>query len=145
MRVRLTQQLSGDRAPGQPWPAAGEEIDLPDSEARGMINAGTAVDPGYTAPTVLVPPAGVHTPGAVLHADGTAMVRAPADALADPEGTRRAVADAAAGNHEQVSRELGFSRPDGSALTDADRRDQAARQGTKSGTRTPDRSTVGKG
>ncbi len=41
MKVRLTQQITGTRD-GQPWPAAGEEIDLPESEALALLQGGTA-------------------------------------------------------------------------------------------------------
>jgi hypothetical protein len=41
MKVRLTQTISGTRD-GKPWPAAGEEIDLPESEAVAMLQNGTA-------------------------------------------------------------------------------------------------------
>jgi hypothetical protein len=113
----MTQQMQGDRA-GQPWPPPGEEIDLPDDEAQGLIDGGTAVKPDHTEGKVLVPPAGVHTPGNVLHDDATtAMVEAPADAVRDPAGTRQAAADAAQGNTTQVSRDGGYQHADGSALT----------------------------
>lgn len=39
MRVRMLVDASGTRN-GQPWPARGEEIDLPDGEAVGYCQAG---------------------------------------------------------------------------------------------------------
>lgn len=42
MRVRLLVEVSGTRN-GQPWPARGNEVDLPDEEARSMISALMAV------------------------------------------------------------------------------------------------------
>lgn len=41
MKVRLTQQITGTRD-GQPWPAAGEEVDLPESEALALLQGGAA-------------------------------------------------------------------------------------------------------
>ena len=40
MRVRINVQPSGAYN-GQPWPAVGDEIDLPDHVALGMLQAGT--------------------------------------------------------------------------------------------------------
>lgn len=102
MRVLLTQQISGARD-GQPWPAPGNEIDLPDAEARALLTGGNAVEAGTKAhgEKVLVPPAGVHTPGrTALDAgeQGPPLVEAPADALSDPEGAKQAYRDAQAGN-----------------------------------------------
>lgn len=42
MRVRLLVSLSGTRD-GQPWPPMGNEMDLPDAEARDMIAALQAI------------------------------------------------------------------------------------------------------
>ena len=42
MQVRLIYKLDGTRN-GQPWPALGEVIDLPVSEAINLINHGYAV------------------------------------------------------------------------------------------------------
>lgn len=42
MRVRLLVEVSGTRN-GQQWPPMGNEIDLPDDEARQMISAQQAV------------------------------------------------------------------------------------------------------
>lgn len=42
MLVRLLVQISGTRD-GKPWPPKGNEVDLPDDEARQMISALQAV------------------------------------------------------------------------------------------------------
>lgn len=99
MRVRMTSQISGTRD-GQPWPAPGQEIDLPDSEAQALISGGTAVDSSTESGTVLVPPAGVHTPGRTAIGDESPYVEAPADAVADPEAAKRAAEKAAAGEYD---------------------------------------------
>lgn len=41
MKVRLVTPMSGTRD-GKPWPAAGEEVDLPDAEALPMLQNGSA-------------------------------------------------------------------------------------------------------
>lgn len=41
MKIRLNQTVSGTRD-GKPWPAAGEEVDLPDAEALALLQNGTA-------------------------------------------------------------------------------------------------------
>ena len=41
MKVRLTSEITGSRD-GEPWPAAGEEIDLPESEALALLQNGSA-------------------------------------------------------------------------------------------------------
>lgn len=41
MKVRLNVALSGTRN-GHAWPACGETVDLPDSEALGMVAGGLA-------------------------------------------------------------------------------------------------------
>lgn len=41
MRVKLLIELSGDRD-GRPWPARGEEVDLPDDEGALMCANGYA-------------------------------------------------------------------------------------------------------
>lgn len=41
MKVKLTQTMSGTRD-GQPWPAAGQEVDLPESEAVALLQNGGA-------------------------------------------------------------------------------------------------------
>jgi hypothetical protein len=113
----MTQQVQGSRD-GAPWPAPGGEVDLPDEEANALIQGGAAVAKDHTEDKVLVPPAGIHTPAGTTHQNpSTEMVQAPADAISDPEGTRRAVADAAAGNTTTVSQEVGYQHPDGSALS----------------------------
>lgn len=48
MKVRLKSDISGSRD-GQAWPAAGEEIDLPDGEAASLIQTGVAVPVGKGA------------------------------------------------------------------------------------------------
>lgn len=118
MRVRLTTQISGTRD-GREWPAPGTVIDLPDSEAHGLLTAGTAVEPGDDPGTVMVPPAGVHQPYLPDNAE-QALVEAPADALSDPEGTKRAVNAAAEGDVTGVPVGVGVQHPDGSARTPAE-------------------------
>ncbi|MEU6344480.1 hypothetical protein ABZ883_26430 [Streptomyces sp. NPDC046977] len=41
MQVRMKTTLSGTRD-GQPWPARGELVDLPDEEAAHMVSVGLA-------------------------------------------------------------------------------------------------------
>lgn len=41
MRVIMRAQISGTRD-GQEWPARGQAIDLPDTEAADLLNAGLA-------------------------------------------------------------------------------------------------------
>lgn len=41
MRVRMKHQISGTRE-FKPWPAPGEEIDLPDDEAVTLLGQGMA-------------------------------------------------------------------------------------------------------
>ncbi|GAB3884572.1 hypothetical protein [Terrabacter terrigena] len=48
MKVRLTSEISGSRD-GKPWPAAGEEIDLPADEAASLVASGAAVPAGRGA------------------------------------------------------------------------------------------------
>lgn len=119
MRVLMTQQVSGGRN-GQPWPAAGEEIDLPDAEARAAIQGGTAVEAGKPSPDkVAVPPAGIHVPGATGFAHGSVgLVEVPADALSDPEGVRAALVAREAGDSAtSVPAGTGVQRGDGSAMS----------------------------
>lgn len=100
MKVRLTQQIQGDRD-GRAWPEPGTEVDLPDAEARSLISGGSAVEAGHKADTVLVPPMGVHTPGRVaMPADAVSpLVEAPADATADPDAAAAAYRAAQAGDY----------------------------------------------
>lgn len=42
MRVRLTVSISGTRE-GKDWPPVGAYMELPDDEARQMIQAGNAI------------------------------------------------------------------------------------------------------
>ena len=43
MKIRMKVQISGTRN-GAAWPAAGSEVELPDSEARDLVATGQAVD-----------------------------------------------------------------------------------------------------
>jgi hypothetical protein len=116
MKVRLTQQISGSRN-GQPWPAAGTEIDLPDDEARSLLMGGSAVDTSDDRGTVMVPPDGVHTPYLPENA-GQPLVEAPADAASDPEAARAAANKAATGDFDAVlAPGVGAQHSDGSAYT----------------------------
>lgn len=120
MRVLLVHQISGARD-GQGWPAPGTEIDLPDAEARSLISSGSAVEAGKASgEKVLVPPMGVHTPGRTAIDAGTQgppLVEAPADAVADPEGAKQAVRDAAEGNVTAGPPEIAHQDSSGLALT----------------------------
>lgn len=117
MRVRLTTQISGTRN-GQEWPPPGHTVDLPDFEAKALISNGSAVEPGEDRGTVMVPPAGVHTPGSVLRSDlAQPFVEAPADAVADPDGTKQAMKDASEGRGREVPIGVGVQHRDGHALT----------------------------
>jgi hypothetical protein len=141
MRVRLTSQISGTRQ-GQAWPEPGTEIDLPDDEARDLLTAGTAVEVDHDAGTVMVPPAGVHTPGTPATDEArNELVKAPGDALADPDATAKAMRDAREGNTAQVPAGTGVQHPDGHALTpeeldesaEAERENREAWAGSKVG------------
>jgi hypothetical protein len=87
--------------------------------------------------TVLVPPAGVHTPGTTAHGDGQPLVEAPADAFSDPDAAAKAYQDAQAGNFAKIGpKSLANQNADGSAMTpqqlaDAEKaeKEQAARLG----------------
>jgi hypothetical protein len=117
MKVRMLQQISGSRQ-GQPWPAPGEEIDLSDAEARSAISGGTAEALDTKHDTVLVPPAGIHTPGTVAFGD-TPLVAVPVDGVADPDGTRAALKTVAEGGSDKtVPYGTGVQAPDGSAMTE---------------------------
>lgn len=48
MRVAMKLQISGTRN-GEPWPARGETIDLPDDEAAALVAQGAAEPAGETA------------------------------------------------------------------------------------------------
>lgn len=59
MKVTLKGQMSGSRD-GVPWPPAGSEMDLPDSEAAALLNSGlarpvNAKDAGVETAVVLDP------------------------------------------------------------------------------------------
>jgi hypothetical protein len=71
--------------------------------------------------TVLVPPAGVHTPGRVALGDESPYVEAPADAEANPEAAREAYLKAQRGEHD-VALPAGVipQNADGSAKTPAE-------------------------
>lgn len=43
MRVTMTQHVGGFRD-GEPWPARGETIDLPDHEGANLVRSGLAVE-----------------------------------------------------------------------------------------------------
>lgn len=117
MKVRMLQQVSGDRN-GQPWPAPGEPMELSDAEVRAAISGGTAEPWDAKHDTVLVPPAGVHTPGTTAYDDVT-LVAAPVDAVADPEGARAAYRTAVEGGSDKtVPSGTGVQNPDGSAMTE---------------------------
>jgi hypothetical protein len=116
MEVRLLQQISGTRN-GLNWPAPGTVVDLPDSEARDMVNSGLAADPGDETRTVMVPPDGVHVPGTTGWPDSVPLVEAPEDAVTDPEGA--ASAATAADRHESamdVPVGTGTQHPSGLAM-----------------------------
>jgi len=48
VRVAMKHQISGTRN-GDPWPARGETIDLPDDEAGALLAQGAAEPAGETA------------------------------------------------------------------------------------------------
>ncbi|WP_098010486.1 hypothetical protein [Streptomyces sp. sk226] len=45
MQVRMNVTVSGTRN-GEPWPEIGEVVDLPDDEAKQLLDGGLAVKPG---------------------------------------------------------------------------------------------------
>jgi hypothetical protein len=150
MRVRLTSQISGTRQ-GQEWPEPGTEIDLPDDEARNLLTAGTAVEVDHDAGTVMVPPAGVHTPGTPATAEARQeFVEAPGDALADPDATAQAMRDSRDGDVKLVPAGVGVQHPDGHALTpdeldesvEVERENREAWAGSKVGQDKPAKSTA---
>lgn len=56
MKIILLAEISGVRD-GKPWPAVGEVVDLPDDEARVLIDNGIAeADEAPTAPEAAVAP-----------------------------------------------------------------------------------------
>lgn len=77
--------------------------------------------------TVLVSPAGVHTPGRTAMGGETPYVEAPADAAGNPEAARAAYEKAQRGEHD-VTLPAGVipQNPDGSAMT-RDQADEAVR------------------
>lgn len=58
--VRLVANISGTRN-GEDWPAAGQEVTLPDDEADLLIRNGQAVDPGQEEENALADVLGVST------------------------------------------------------------------------------------
>lgn len=114
MRVTMLQQVSGSRD-GQAWPGPGSEVDLPDWEARGLIQGGVAVDAKEKLATVLVPPAGIHTPGAVALGGESPLVEVPVDGVRGYAQTRDALRARSEGN---FTRSAGHPQhADGSAAT----------------------------
>lgn len=107
MKVRMTQQVSGSRN-GQPWPEPGMEAEVSDAEGRALIQGNVAQPLDYKGDTVLVPPAGVHTPGRTAYADVN-LVEVPVDAVADPEA-------AVAAHKAMLSGESAKSVPAGSSV-----------------------------
>lgn len=89
-QARMVTQVSGTRN-GVAWPEPGMPApdDLSDSEVRALVNGGSAVWADSQSDPVLVPPAGVHTPGRVAYGD-VDLIEAPADAVADPEAATEA-------------------------------------------------------
>lgn len=119
----MTAQLSGTRN-GQNWPEPGMEVDVSDAEARALIQGNNAVPVDHKGDVVLVPPAGVHTPGRTAYGDVN-LVEVPADAVADPKAAV-AAHRAAMGGESAKSVPAGSSiqNHDGSAMT-ADQIDDA--------------------
>jgi hypothetical protein len=71
--------------------------------------------------TVLVSPAGVHTPGRTAMGDESPYVEAPGDALADPEAARAAYEKAQRGDYDEtLPAGVIPQNPDGSAMTPAE-------------------------
>lgn len=160
MRVRLTGQISGTRD-GQNWPEPGTIVDLPDTEARGLIagNSAVKVDGEAAGGKVLVPPDGIHTPGRLAQAasENMQLVEVPVDAVADPQGTVDAVQARADGDYVEVPRGTGVQGRKGEALTQSvveenaeaekvTREDYYGSTGPKVGEKTtaPDKSTSDK-
>lgn len=68
--------------------------------------------------TVLVPPAGVHTPGRTAIGDESPYVEAPGDAQENPEAAREAYLKAQRGDYDQaLPAGVIPQAPDGSAMT----------------------------
>lgn len=128
MRVRMLTQQSGTRD-GAAWPAPGEEVDLPDAEARALVRGGSAEELDTEHDKVLVPPTGIHTPGTVAYEEPGVvdLVEVPTDALADREGTKAAIRAAREGSTTQVPAGTGVQEPTGAALTDKGVQDSVKR------------------
>lgn len=118
MKVRMTSQVSGTRD-GQNWPQPGTVVDLPESEARALVAGGSAVDDTGSGDTVLVPPAGIHTPGTVAYEEPAVqhLIEVPADASRDPQGTKDALKARADGDVVEVPAGVGVQKPSGAAMT----------------------------
>jgi hypothetical protein len=134
VKVRLTQQQQGTRD-GQAWPEPGTVVDLPDDEAQALLSGGAAVEPGEESGKVLVPPMGVHTPGRVaMPVDAvTALVEAPADAVADPQAARAAYVAAQAGDYVEGAAGHAHQKSTGQALSteQTEKADKAAERTEK--------------
>lgn len=79
MKVKLVVQLSGTRD-GADWPPVGSVVDLPDVEARNMVDAGIAVETDDAqesdVETAITEPAGVER--AVTTETAAGLVKQPA-------------------------------------------------------------------
>jgi len=42
VKVKMLVDVTGTRGDGQPWPARGEEVDVPDDEGADLIKSGIA-------------------------------------------------------------------------------------------------------
>ena len=120
MKVRMLTQQSGTRD-GQPWPAPGKEVDVPDAEARALIRGGSAEPLDTEHGKVLVPPTGIHTPGTVAYDEPGVvnLVEVPTDGVANREGTKAALRTVADGGSDaQAPAGTGVQSSSGAALTD---------------------------
>lgn len=114
--VRMTGDMSGTRD-GQNWPGPGETVEVTDAEARALKQGGMAQDEDHQADKVLVPPAGVHTPGRTAYGDVN-LIEVPANAAADPEAATKAHKARLEGNYDkQVPSGTSVQNHDGSAMT----------------------------
>lgn len=114
--VLMTGQMSGTRN-GANWPEPGTTVEVTDAEARSLIQGGMAVEPGTEGDKVMVPPAGVHTPGRTAYGDVN-LIAAPANASADPEAATAAHKARLEGNYDkQVPAGTSIQNHDGSAMT----------------------------
>lgn len=114
--VRMIGQVSGSRD-GKPWPEPGMPAEVTEAEARALIDGGMAQEMDYKSDPVLVPPAGVHTPGRTAYGDVN-LVEVPADAVADPEAAKAAAKAARDGETaKSVPAGTGIQGHDGGALS----------------------------